>query len=212
MLFGGRTRPGAVSLAHRGVLLLDNLPAFGPHLERIARVLDERAVTLEQAAGPVTLPAAFQLVATVRPCPCGWFGDITHACTCAPALIRHHQRLMLALRERIPIHVEVPPRHVAERSDGRPREPSAVVRERVITARRRRTMREAGATNISTAGGVDSAAHALLRAAARQLDLAPDAIQRTLGLARSIADLAGEPQIGVAHVAEGLQYRSRSAI
>jgi magnesium chelatase family protein len=213
VLFGGRTRPGAVSLGHRGVLLLDDLPAFGPYLERLAQVLDERAVILERAAGQVTLPAVFQLAATMRSCPCGWFGDITRACTCTTALIRRHQRrIPEALRERIAIHVEVPPRHIAQLTDERPREPSTVVRERVAAARWRQAAREASATNVPATGRVDSTAHALLRAAARQLDLTPATIQRTLGLARTIADLAGEQQVGVAHVAEGLQYRSRWAL
>jgi magnesium chelatase family protein len=210
VLFGGRTRPGAVSLAHGGVLLLADLPVFGPYLERLGQILDDRSVTLDRADGPVVLPAAFQLVATAAPCPCGWFGDVMHACACTPAQVRRHQRRIPdALRDRIAIHVEVPPPRAAQLTDMRLGEPSSAIRERVAAARQRQAAREASATNVTATGGVDSAGHALLRAAARQLDLTPEVVQRTLGLARTIADLAGEGQIGPAHVAEGLQYRSR---
>lgn len=227
LLFGGRSgrvRPGAVSRAHRGVLLLDDLGAFGPKLALLPAILDNRAVTLERSQGPLTLPAAFQLVATARPCPCGWFGDVERACTCPPALVRRYQRrIPEALRERIDIHGEVPRVAYERLSSGRLGEPSAVVAERVARARRIQTARfadhlrcstnaEMGIEEIREHCALDGAGHSLMKAAVRQLDLSPAAYHRILRLARTIADLAGAEQIGPAHLAEGIQYRARPTL
>jgi magnesium chelatase family protein len=227
LLFGGgsrRVRPGAVSRAHRGLLLLDDLPAFGPKLARLPAILDDRVVTLERSQGPLTLPAAFQLVATGRPCPCGWFGDVEHTCTCTPTLVRRYQRRIPAdLRERIDIHVEVPRVAYERLTSGRLGEPSAVVADRVTRARRVQTERfaetlrcstnaEMGLEEIRAHCQLDGAGHSLMKAATRQLDLSPAAYHRILRLARTIADLAGAEQIGPAHLAEGVQYRSRPTL
>jgi len=107
---GGRSmRPGAVSRAHRGLLLLDDLPSFGAKLAALSVILDNRAVSIERASATQLLPAAFQLVATARPCPCGWFGDAEAICTCTPTLVRRYQqRIPAALRDRIELHLDVP--------------------------------------------------------------------------------------------------------
>lgn len=219
-----RVRPGAVSRAHRGLLLLDDLPAFGPKLAPLPAILDDRTVSVERAGTTQVLPAAFQLVATARPCPCGWFGDVEHACTCTPALVRRSQRRVPdALRERIDVHVEVP-RVASERlTSDRLGEPSAVVAERVVRARRIQTARfaetprcatnaEMGLEEVREHCALDGASHSLMQAAIRQLDLSPAAYQRILRLARTIADLAGAEQIGPVHLAESIPYRGRPTL
>ena len=226
-LYGGgakRLRPGAVSRAHRGLLLLDDLPAFGPKLAPLPAILDDRMVSVERAGTTQVLPAAFQLVATARPCPCGWFGDPEAICTCTPALVRRYQqRIPTALRDRIELHLEVPRVAYERLTSGRLGEPSTAVRERVVAARQRQTNRFAdrpgGATNaemgpeeVRAHCALDAAGHSLMKAAVRQLDLSAGAYQRTLRLARTIADLAGAEQIGPAHLAESLQYRARPTL
>jgi magnesium chelatase family protein len=228
----GRLRPGAVSRAHRGLLLLDDLPAFGPRLVPLAPIIDERTVRIERPSGALSLPAAFQLVATARPCPCGFFGDAEAICTCTPALVRRYQRRIPAsLRDRIEIHLEVPRlAYVSEAgaqrlqlTSGRVGEPSTTVAQRVVAARRLQRERflgnplcttnaELSPADIRTYCALDGAGHSLMKAAVRQLDLSAGAYQRTLRLARTIADLAGSEQIGPAHLAESLQYRSRPTL
>ena len=226
-LFGSgqrRLRLGAVSSAHRGVLLLDDLPNFGAKLAVLPPILDDRAVGVERPGGSVSLPAAFQLVATARPCPCGWFGDAEAICTCTPALVRRYQgRIPEALRERIAIHVEVPRVAYERLTSGRLGEPSAAVRARVMVARQRQINRfattlrcvtnaEMGLDEMKTHCALDGAGHSLMKAATRQLDLSIGAYHRILRLARTIADLAGSEQIGPAHLAEAVQYRARPTL
>ncbi|NJK32947.1 MAG: ATP-binding protein, partial [Deltaproteobacteria bacterium] len=188
LLFGGSRgwpRPGAVSLAHRGLLLLDDLPAFGSKLAALPAILDERAVTVARASRSLTLPAAFQLVGTMRPCPCGFLGDVERDCTCSPALVRRYQRSVPeTLRERIEIHVEVPRLSYERLTSSRLAEPSAIVAERVAAARQRQTERfayllrcatnaEMGLEEIHAHCELDGAGQSLMKAAVRQLDLSP---------------------------------------
>jgi magnesium chelatase family protein len=214
-------RPGEISLAHRGVLFLDELPEFGPRvLEVLRQPLEDKVVTISRAHGSLTFPARFQLVAAMNPCPCGYSGDSLHACTCAPAAVtRYQKRVSGPLLDRIDLHVEVPRVEFAKLADPNPAEGSAVIRERVEAARYRAAARlaESGllCNSDMRAGDVrrhcrleDSAA-ALIRAAMQQLQLSARAFHRVLKIARTIADLAGAEEIASAHLAEALQYRPR---
>lgn len=223
---GGRVpRPGEISLAHRGVLFLDELPEFGTrNLETLRQPLEDKVVTISRAQGSLSFPANFMLVGAMNPCPCGWYGDPEHECTCSMAMIsRYQKRLSGPLLDRIDIHVEVPRVDFEKLSDRHRGEPSAVIRERVEAARERQRQRFAalspdgrlttnadmGPAEIREFCQVDEAGHSLLRAAMRQLHMSARAYHRTLKLARTIADLAGSDRIETAHLAEAIQYRPR---
>lgn len=217
----GRARPGLVSLAHRGVLFLDELPEFGAKLEVLRQPIEDRVVTLSRSAISVTYPAAFMLLAAQNPCPCGWHGDPERACTCSPALVtRYQQRVSGPLLDRIDIHVEVPRVNYERLSADRLGEPSAAIRARVAAARERQRARFVGTRRAFTNADLgpaelrahcqlDGAGQALMKAAVRQLNLSARGYHRVLKLARTIADLAGAAQIGPAHLAEAIQYRPR---
>jgi magnesium chelatase family protein len=221
---GGRwPRPGEISLAHRGVLFLDELPEFGQNvLEVLRQPLEDRIVTISRAQGTVTFPANFMLVAAMNPCPCGYAGDPTRECTCSPGTIaRYQKRISGPLLDRIDIHVEVPRVEYEKLTDRRESERSADVRARVQTARERQARRFAATPRITCNADmgpaevrkfceVGAAAQPLLRAAMQRLQLSARAFHRVLKLARTIADLAGAEQIGPPHLAEAIQYRSRA--
>jgi magnesium chelatase family protein len=221
LIGGGGQRIGLLALAHHGVLVLDDLPAFGSKLAVVAEALEQRQVVRHDAHGIHVLPAAFLLVATQRPCLCGWWLSGDPACTCTPTqLTRYQQRVPNALRDRIAIHCEVPALSYEQLASGRVSEPSAVVRERVTAARQQQAERFAQRPNLNTNGQLGSdevrlfcllndSARSVIQAATRQLNLTARAYHQTLTVARTIADLAGNGQIGAAHVAESLQYRRR---
>lgn len=214
---GSHPRPGEITLAHRGVLFLDELPEFDRRvLEVLREPLESGRITISRAARQVEFPARFQLVAAMNPCPCGHLGDPARACRCTPDQIaRYRGRLSGPLLDRIDMQITVPrePAALSLRDDGPAPEPSAAVRERVIAARARQFGRsgccnaELGVAGVQRHCIPDEAGRALLERAARQLGLSARAHHRVLKLARTIADLAGEERIGAAHVAEAIGYR-----
>ncbi|MBN1484284.1 MAG: YifB family Mg chelatase-like AAA ATPase [Chloroflexia bacterium] len=220
---GGRwPRPGEISLAHRGVLFLDELPEFGKRvLEVLRQPLEDKVVTISRASGTLTFPANFILISAMNPCPCGYYGDALRPCTCSPNMVsRYHQRISGPLLDRMDIYVQVPRVEYEKLSDERRGEPSAAIRERVQAARERQARRfrgqrlltngEMGPAEVRDYCQVDEAGHALLRSAMRQLNLSARGYHRVLKLARTIADLAGQERISVAHLAEAIQYRPRA--
>lgn len=212
---GSAPRPGEISLAHCGVLFLDELAEFQRGvLDTLREPLETGRVSISRAGRQAEFPAAFQLVAATNPCPCGWHGHASGRCRCAPAdVARYRGRLSGPLLDRIDMHVEVPS---VPRGDllAQPRgEASATVRARVVAARAVAIARQ-GAPNAALAGAalevhcaIDDAGRALLGAAIEKLDLSARALPRLLRLARTIADLAGAAALAPVHVAEAIGYR-----
>lgn len=222
---GGNTpHPGEISLAHRGVLFLDELPEFGTRvLEVLRQPIEDKIVTISRAQGSLTFPANFQLVAAMNPCPCGNYGDPVKVCTCSPSTITKYQkRISGPLLDRIDIFIEVPRVDYEKLSDKRQGEPSETVRSRVESARQiqRERFREDGLScnadmrpaEIRKYCVLDETGTNLMRTAMQQFQLSARAYHRILKLARTIADLAGSPHIQPAHLAEALQYRNRSLL
>jgi magnesium chelatase family protein len=218
---GSWPRPGEISLAHRGVLFLDELPEFGAtKLEGLRQPLEDRLVTLARAAGTLSFPSNFTLIAAMNPCPCGYHGDPRRACSCAASAVsRYQKRISGPLLDRIDIHLQVPRIPHEQLSDRKPGESSADVRARVERAREIQSRRFAGTQVLTNAdmspkelrqfATLDDDAEALLGSAVRQMALSARAYHRVLKLARTIADLASEERVTTAQVAEALQYRPR---
>ena len=222
---GGRMlRPGEITLSHRGVLFLDEMPEFGNALlESLRQPLEDKTVTITRVSGTVTYPASFMLVAAMNPCPCGYATHPRKQCVCSPSAVsRYQRRISGPLLERIDIFVEVPPVEYDSLLAQAEAEPSEAVRERVAAARAVQDQRFAGAngpaalTNAEMAGSkiweyctLQEDAEALLQRASQKLDLSARALHRVVKVAQTIADLAGSERIGPAHLAEALQYRAR---
>ena len=235
---GNIPKPGEISLAHRGVLFLDEFPEFGARvLEVMRQPMEDKVVTISRAKGSLTFSANFQLIAAMNPCPCGWYGDAQKPCTCAPSTVTKYQkRISGPLLDRIDIHIEVPRVDYEKLSGDRLGESSETIRARVQAARDIQNKRF-GLRSLPTSGkqsqdvialhsdivcnadmrvgeirqfcGLQAEGQSLMRAAMTQLNLSARGYHRILKLARTIADLAGSEEIQSTHLAEALQYRPK---
>jgi magnesium chelatase family protein len=222
-LVGGGTypQPGEISLAHNGVLFLDELPEFKRQvLEVLRQPLEEREITISRARSTVNYPAGFMLVASMNPCPCGYYNHPEKECTCAPGAVKKYlSRISGPLLDRIDLHVEVTPVPFKDLSMQTSGESSAQIRERVVKAREIQQQRYAQSpeihcnaqmtsSKIRTYCVLDEASMTLLKKAMEKLGLSARAYDRILKVSRTIADLAGEEDIKASHVAEAINYRS----
>lgn len=213
-------RPGEVSLAHNGVLFLDELPEFKKHvLEVLRQPMEDRKVTISRAASTLTYPANFMLVAAMNPCPCGYLSDPKHECRCSEQQIhRYRSKISGPLLDRIDMHVDVPAVPYKDLMQNSTSETSEEIRNRVAKARTCQSKRlkrtiiycnaQMSSRHIKKYCSIDHACAALLEAAIDKLGLSARAYNRVLKIARTIADLAGAADINVDHIAEAIQYRS----
>ena len=212
--------PGEISLAHNGVLFMDELPEFKRNvLEVLRQPLEDGEVSISRSAGKITIPAAFMLVAAMNPCPCGYLGDARHECRCSQSQIqRYRSRISGPLLDRIDIHVEAPGLGIDELRDERPCESSSVMRARIRTARKIQQERykadgirenaRMGHRHIRKHCAMNKELGDLLQQAMEQLNLSARAYDRILKVSRTIADLAGSETIQPPHLLEAIQYRS----
>ena len=219
---GGRQpRPGEITLSHRGVLFLDELPEFGRNtLEVLRQPMEDKMVTISRAQGTMTFPANFMMVAAMNPCPCGFYGDPYKECTCSPGLVaRYQKRISGPLLDRIDMFVEVPRVDYEKLMADETTESSAKARERVEKSREAQLKRfegtgltcnaDMGPAQVREICPMEDDVRGLLQRATQQLHLSARAFHRILKLSRTIADLASAETIGVTHLAEALQYRPR---
>lgn len=218
---GGNPQPGEISLAHNGVLFLDELPEFKRTvLEVMRQPLEERQVTISRARISVDYPANFMLIASMNPCPCGYYNHPDKECVCAPGTVqRYLNKVSGPLLDRIDIHVEVTPVSFDEMTANRKSESSHTIRERVIKARERQEARFKKQENthcnammpsqqVKEICMIDAGGKLLLKTAMERLGLSARAYDRILKVARTISDLAGSEEIKIEHLAEAIQYRS----
>ena len=226
---GNNPQPGEISLAHNGVLFLDEMPELSRSvLEVLRQPLEDRKITIARAKYSVEYPCSFMLVASMNPCPCGYYGDPTHSCACTPGQIqRYMNKISGPLLDRIDIHCEIQAVPFAELSQMQPGEPSETIRERVIKARQIQTERFSSLA-LEEGGGrgrihcnaqmtekmlhefaePDAASMEMLRMAMERLKLSARAYSRILKVARTIADLAGSEKVESMHIAEAIGYRN----
>jgi magnesium chelatase family protein len=222
-LLGGTSNitPGEVSLAHHGVLFLDELPEFHRStLEVLRQPLEDGKVTISRASGTMTFPSAFMLVAAMNPCPCGYYGDSKRECRCSPNQVeRYRQRISGPLLDRIDLHVEAPAVEYKDLSDNLPAESSAIIRERVLKARaiqRQRFAKSRKTTcnarmshaHLKEHCRLDDRSNELFKNAMHDLNFSARAYDRILKVTRTIADLAGKETISPDHLLEALSYRN----
>ncbi|RYC69068.1 YifB family Mg chelatase-like AAA ATPase [Spirosoma sordidisoli] len=218
---GGFPQPGEISLAHNGVLFLDELPEFKRSaLEVMRQPLEDRKVSISRARWAVEFPASFMLIASMNPCPCGYYNHPEKECVCGPGVVQKYlAKISGPLLDRIDLHVEVTPVSFDQMTANRPAETSEAIRERVIRARAQQTARFADQSGIYSNAMMSSqmvkevcqindAGRALLKTAMERLGLSARAYDRILKVSRTIADLAGTDEIRIEHLAEAIQYRS----
>ena len=218
---GGITpKPGEVSLAHNGVLFLDELPEFSRQaMECLRQPLEDGKVTISRVSASLAYPCSIMLVAAMNPCPCGYYGHPTRSCTCSQQAVgRYLSKVSGPLLDRIDLHIEVPPVEFDQLSARQKAESSEAIRQRVNAARARQQARFAGTDIISNARiptsklkefcPLTDAASALLKGAFERMGLSARAYDRLLKVARTIADLDGSDVIDTPHIAEAIQYRS----
>lgn len=218
---GSHPLPGEISLAHNGILFLDEFPEFPRSvLEVLRQPLEDRFISVSRARYQVDYPAGFMLVASMNPCPCGYYTHPTKKCTCAPgAVSRYMSRISGPLLDRIDIHVEIMPVPFDKLAESRPGEPSADIRERVVRAREIQARRYAGEPGIHCNAQITPKlqtrycaltpeAMAILKRAMEKNDMSARAYDRILKVARTIADLDGAENIGPQHISEAVNYRS----
>ncbi|NQT31464.1 MAG: YifB family Mg chelatase-like AAA ATPase [Deltaproteobacteria bacterium] len=215
-------KPGEISLSHRGVLFLDELPEFGHSvLEVLRQPLEDRVITISRAQGSVTFPANFMLVGAMNPCPCGYYGDPFKQCTCSPGLVsRYQKRISGPFIDRVDIFVEVPHIDYEKLADDRLGEKSEKVQERIEASRSIQRQRFDGTilacnaemtpTEVREFCQVEESAQSLLKTAMKQLYLSARAFHRILKIGRTLADLENTDIIKTHHIAEAIQYRPRS--
>jgi magnesium chelatase family protein len=220
---GGNPMPGEISLAHRGVLFLDEFPEFPRNvLESLRQPLEDGVVSISRAKGSVTYPANFLLTAASNPCPCGYFGDAKRPCTCLPGNItRYQKRISGPILDRIDIHIDVPSVETQKliSGDKEKRETSKTIQKRVQTAREFQLKRFKG-TGIKSNSEmttrdtkkyceIDEASRTIMTSALATMNLTARSYFKVIKIARTIADLAGESKISSIHIAEALQYRPK---
>ena len=218
---GNYPQPGEISLAHNGVLFLDELPEFNRSvLEVMRQPLEDRKITVARARFTVEYPASFMLVASMNPCPCGYYNHPTRPCNCSPGEVqRYMNRISGPLMDRIDIQIEITPVPFEKISERQPAEPSSAIRERVIKARAIQAKRFEQYEHIHCNAQMnskllheyavpDAAGLAILKTAMQRLSLSARAYDRILKVSRTIADLEGSEKIEVRHLAEAIQYRS----
>ncbi|HXB28389.1 MAG TPA: YifB family Mg chelatase-like AAA ATPase, partial [Puia sp.] len=218
---GGIPQPGEISLAHNGVLFLDELPEFRRSvLEVMRQPMEERRVNISRARMSIDFPASFMLLASMNPCPCGFYNHPERACSCPPGAVQKYlNRISGPLLDRIDLHVEVTPVGFNELSSSDPGETSSVIRERVVRAREKQYKRFSNQTGVYANAQMDSnllkkicriekAGSSILKTAMEKLNLSARAYDRILKVSRTIADLDDQEEIKTVHLAEAIQYRS----